>query len=145
MATKIWVNIGSGNGLVPTGIKPLPEPMLSFHQCGPVTFIWGQLFKRYISYLSVNLGWKLLNGNIKFSFKSPSGQQVRECCCHCLCPCVSVKPLQTYPGQLPSGDLSNSYQRKPTATSTTVSTLENGIQILVASYPKFHIHRAANQ
>ena len=23
--TEIWVNIGSGNGLVPDGIKPLPE------------------------------------------------------------------------------------------------------------------------
>ena len=28
-ATKIWVNIGSGNGLLPGGIKPLPEPMLT--------------------------------------------------------------------------------------------------------------------
>ena len=26
MATKIWVNIGSGNGLLPDGTKPLPEP-----------------------------------------------------------------------------------------------------------------------
>ena len=24
MATKVWVNIGSGNGLVPDGAKPLP-------------------------------------------------------------------------------------------------------------------------
>ena len=28
MATEIWVNIGSGNGLLPDGTKPLPEPML---------------------------------------------------------------------------------------------------------------------
>ena len=26
MATEIWVNIGSGNGLSPDGTKPLPEP-----------------------------------------------------------------------------------------------------------------------
>ena len=26
MATQIWVNIGSGNGLLPDGTKPLPEP-----------------------------------------------------------------------------------------------------------------------
>ena len=26
---KIWVNIGSGNGLLPDGTKPLPEPMLT--------------------------------------------------------------------------------------------------------------------
>ena len=29
MATGIWVNIGSGNGLWPDGTKPLPEPMLT--------------------------------------------------------------------------------------------------------------------
>ena len=28
----IWVNIVSGNGLVPDGTKPLPEPMLTYHQ-----------------------------------------------------------------------------------------------------------------
>ena len=30
--TEIWVNIGSGNGLLPDGTKPLPEPMLTYHQ-----------------------------------------------------------------------------------------------------------------
>ena len=39
MATEIWVNIGSGNGLLPDGTKPLPEPMLTDHQWSPVTFI----------------------------------------------------------------------------------------------------------
>ena len=29
MATEIWVNIGSGNGLLPDGTKPLPEPILT--------------------------------------------------------------------------------------------------------------------
>ena len=32
MATEIWVNIGSGNGLLPDGTKPLPEQMLTYHQ-----------------------------------------------------------------------------------------------------------------
>ena len=32
LATLIWVNIGSGNGLLPDGTKPLPEPMLMYHQ-----------------------------------------------------------------------------------------------------------------
>ena len=27
MATEILVNIGSGNGLLPNGTKPLPEPI----------------------------------------------------------------------------------------------------------------------
>ena len=31
MATEIWVNIGLGNGLLPDGTKPLPEPMLIDH------------------------------------------------------------------------------------------------------------------
>ena len=29
MAAEIWVDIGSGNGLLPDGTKPLPEPMSS--------------------------------------------------------------------------------------------------------------------
>ena len=36
MATQILVNIGSGNGLVPSGTKPLPEPMLSYRKYGSV-------------------------------------------------------------------------------------------------------------
>ena len=30
VVTKIWVNIGSSNGLLPEDIKPLPEPMLTW-------------------------------------------------------------------------------------------------------------------
>ena len=30
MVTEIWVNIGSGNGLLPDGTKPSPEPMLTW-------------------------------------------------------------------------------------------------------------------
>ena len=37
MATQILVNIGSGNGLLPDGTKPLPEPMLTYRKYGPVT------------------------------------------------------------------------------------------------------------
>ena len=42
MVTQIWVNVGSGNGLLPDGTNPLPEPMLTDHQWSPVTFILGQ-------------------------------------------------------------------------------------------------------
>ena len=31
MVAEIWVNIGSGNSLLPDGTKPLPESMLSYH------------------------------------------------------------------------------------------------------------------
>ena len=29
-----WVNIGSGNGVLPDGTKPLAEPMLTYQQYG---------------------------------------------------------------------------------------------------------------
>ena len=40
--TKIWVNIGSGNGLLPDVTEPLPEPMLTYHQWGPVALFQRQ-------------------------------------------------------------------------------------------------------
>ena len=49
MATRIWVNIGSDNGLLYDGMKPLPEPKLTMHQQGPITLISGKFRKRYIS------------------------------------------------------------------------------------------------
>ena len=38
--TLIWINSGSGNGFLPDGIKPLPEPMLTYHQWIRMIFIW---------------------------------------------------------------------------------------------------------
>ena len=35
MAAGILVNIGSGNGLLADGTKPLPEPMLTYQHLGP--------------------------------------------------------------------------------------------------------------
>ena len=32
MVAEIWVNIGSGNGLLHDGTKSLPEPMLTYIQ-----------------------------------------------------------------------------------------------------------------
>ena len=49
---QIWINIGSGNGLVPDGTKPLPEPMLTDHQWSPVTYISGQFHKRCLNHQS---------------------------------------------------------------------------------------------
>ena len=45
MATQIWVNTGSGNGLEPGGIKPLPETMLPYNLCSLVA-TWEQLHKK---------------------------------------------------------------------------------------------------
>ena len=36
MATEIWINIASGNVLLPDGTRPLPEPQLTYHQQGLV-------------------------------------------------------------------------------------------------------------
>ena len=41
MVKKIWFKIGSGNGLLPDGAEPLPEPLSIDHQLGPVAFIQG--------------------------------------------------------------------------------------------------------
>ena len=32
VASYIWINIGTGNGLLPDGIKPLPETLLTYFQ-----------------------------------------------------------------------------------------------------------------
>ena len=59
VAPEIWVNIGSGNGLLPDGNKLLPEPMLTDHQWSPVTFIVGQFHKRCLNHQSLKSVWKL--------------------------------------------------------------------------------------
>ena len=56
---QIWVNIGSGNGLMPDSTKPLPEPMLTDHQWSPLTFILGQFNKGCLNHQSLTVIWKL--------------------------------------------------------------------------------------
>ena len=60
MGTDMWVNIGSGNGLLSYGIKPLPEPMLTNHQRGLVAFTCGKFHKKCLKYLPFMRIWKLL-------------------------------------------------------------------------------------
>ena len=71
MATEICVNFGSGNGLLPDGTKPLPEPMLTDHQWSPATFALGQFHKRCLNHQSLKFVWKL---HWKISFKLDRGQ-----------------------------------------------------------------------
>ena len=76
MAIEIWVNISSGNGLLPDGTKPLPEPMLTFHNLTPVTFISGLFHKRCLNHQSLKSIWKL---HLKFYWNSPgAGQWVNK-------------------------------------------------------------------
>ena len=46
MVTQIWANIGSGNGLLPDGTKPLPEPMSTHHSWGSAACTWEQFHKK---------------------------------------------------------------------------------------------------
>ena len=64
MATSIWVNICSGNGLLPNGTKPFPESILTYHPYGPMAFIWGPFQKRYIYHQSHEFVWKLFIRNL---------------------------------------------------------------------------------
>ena len=80
MVTKIWVNIGSGNGLLPDGTKPLPEPMLSYQKFGPVTFTWGQFHKRYLSHWPLKSAWKLLIWNLLWISQGPMSWIVKLIC-----------------------------------------------------------------
>ena len=59
MALWNLINIDWGNDLVPSGTKPLPQPMLTYHQRSPVLFIWGQLCLNCSSYQSLKWVWKL--------------------------------------------------------------------------------------
>ena len=42
-------------GLLPDGTKPLPEPMLNYHQLGPEIFIWRHFHTQYLSHQSLKL------------------------------------------------------------------------------------------
>ena len=61
MVTWNLVNIGSDNGLLPDGTKPLPEPMLTNHKWGLVAFTWGQFHGKCSRYLSFVWLWKMIN------------------------------------------------------------------------------------
>ena len=54
MVMDILVNIGSGNGLVPNGTKPLPEPMLACHEYGSVTFNWDKFYSKHSLYMTIH-------------------------------------------------------------------------------------------
>ena len=47
MATQIFVNIGTGYGLVLDGTKPLPEPMSTYLECDSVAFARKQFPSEY--------------------------------------------------------------------------------------------------
>ena len=44
--TQIWVNIGSGSGLLSEGTKPSPVPILTYCKWSLVAFSWQQFYRR---------------------------------------------------------------------------------------------------
>ena len=76
MATKIWVNTDSGNGLLPDGTKPLPEPVLTGHQWSPATFILGQFHKRYLNHQSIKSLLKMTY--LKFHLNFPGANELNR-------------------------------------------------------------------
>ena len=64
MAKWIWVNIGSGHGLLPDGMKPLPKAIFYYHQCGFLALTRDQFHKKYSKYQFVELICK--NKTVKY-------------------------------------------------------------------------------
>ena len=50
MTTEIWVNIGSGNGLMPDDTKPLPEPILTNQSVKSSDIHIAQFHKRWLKH-----------------------------------------------------------------------------------------------
>ena len=51
---QCWLNIGSGNGLVPSGIKQLPEPVLTkIRQLTPYSISWATNSWETLTFLSI--------------------------------------------------------------------------------------------
>ena len=76
MATQTWVNIGSGNGLLPDGTKPLPEPILTNHKWGLVAFTWEQFHRKCPRYLSLIWVWKIANS--RFQLQLPGANELND-------------------------------------------------------------------
>ena len=58
--------IGSGDGLLPDGTKPLAEPMLTNYQWGLVVFTGGRIHWNWFRHVSsIRVGKLLIQGNIR--------------------------------------------------------------------------------
>ena len=69
----ILVNIGLGNGLLPDGTKPLPEPILIYHQWERVAFTWGQFHRN-----DIYLWYDFENNSFKITATSLGGGGCNE-------------------------------------------------------------------
>ena len=76
MVTQIWVDIGSGNGLVPDGTKPLPKPVLIYNQWGSMTFPF-QLLSHVFKISFCNLT-RLKTTLVKLLLHLPGANELRN-------------------------------------------------------------------
>ena len=56
----IWVMIGSSNGLLPDGTKPLPKPIVTYQRWNIMASTWGPFHRKCWSCLSLIIVWKSL-------------------------------------------------------------------------------------
>ena len=68
--SQTWIDIGSGNSLLPDSINPWSEPILSYHQRSPVVFTRGQFHNKYLRYQSLKY---VANYAFKNVTKAPTG------------------------------------------------------------------------
>ena len=68
MTSQNMLNIGSGNGLVPSGTKPLPEPMLTNQLWGLVTFT---IYWKCSRYIYIYIRYQFENDSFKITATSP--------------------------------------------------------------------------
>ena len=73
MGIYIWVSIGSGNSWLPDNTKPLPEPMLTYHQYGSVALTQDQFHK---SAQDINSENEFKESNCKITSTSVRGHWV---------------------------------------------------------------------
>ena len=66
MLTEIWVNVGSDNGLLSDGFKPIPEPVLSNHQWGLVAFAKAFIIWHVAQKSFVPISHEILRSKLKF-------------------------------------------------------------------------------
>ena len=78
MATKVWGNTVSSNGLLPGGTTQLSEPMLTYHQWGFVAPAWWQIYGSCSRCLSIIWVWYLL---FNITLVLPKGQWFKETDC----------------------------------------------------------------
>ena len=92
--TYIWVNISSGNGLLPDSTKALPKPVLVYHQWGLLAFSWVLFQRNCFRYHSLQNIWKSIiwkychinqgpmgSNSIHISQEPISAFSFQSCCC----------------------------------------------------------------